>query len=105
MFTGIYPQRNFPVHHEGFKHELLRNLLYEHKDQIVLSYNDCPIIRKWYSGFKIYEVSWQYTMGQGEIRIGENRKKEGLTHIKKSHELLITNTDVDLDFNKQMLLF
>ena len=27
MFRGIYPQRNFPVHHKGFDHALLRDLL------------------------------------------------------------------------------
>ena len=63
MFTGIYPQRNFPVHHVGFNHELLRDLLYDHKKSFVLSYNDCQTIRDWYSEFKILDVKWQYTMG------------------------------------------
>jgi hypothetical protein len=27
MFTGIYPMRNIPIHHDGFNHELLRDLL------------------------------------------------------------------------------
>ena len=30
MFRGIYPQRNFPVHHDMFEHQRLRSLLYEH---------------------------------------------------------------------------
>lgn len=87
MFKGIYPQRNFPIHHNGFDHEKLRDLLHNHKGGFVLSYNDTPIIREWYSDFEIYEPKWQYTMGQGETRIGENRKSQ--THVKESHELLI----------------
>jgi len=89
MFKGIYPQRNFPIHHNNFNHELLRDLLLNHKGGFILSYNDCSTIRKWYSDFKIIEVEWQYTMGQGETRIGQNRLNKNLNHIKKSHELLI----------------
>ena len=90
MFRGIYPQRNFPVHHRGFDHHTLRDLLYAHKGGFVLSYNDCQIIREWYSGFKIVEVEWQYSLGQGETRIGKNRIENGTKHyVKKSHELLI----------------
>ena len=89
MFGGIYPQRNFPVHHKGFEHELLRDLLHSHQAGFILSYNDCDIIRKWYSDFDIIEVEWQYTLGQGETRIGKNRLEQGVDHIKKSHELLI----------------
>ena len=89
MFRGIYPQRNFPVHHKGFDHALLRDLLYAHKGGFVLSYNDCAIIREWYADFQIVEVQWQYTLGQGETRIGKNRIESGTDHIKRSHELLI----------------
>lgn len=89
MFKGIYPQRNFPIHHNGFNHELLRDLLLNHKGKFILSYNDCQTIRNWYKDFEILEVSWQYTMGQGETRIGLNRKNKGHNHIKKSHEILI----------------
>ena len=89
MFKGIYPQRNFPVHHNGFKHEVLRDLLHAHEGGFVLSYNDCDTIRQWYSDFRIIEVRWQYTLGQGETRIGKNRKQNGTDHTKKSHELLI----------------
>ena len=89
MFRGIYPQRNFPVHHKGFQHEKLRDLLHNHKGGFVLSYNDCETIREWYADFKIVEVQWQYTLGQGETRIGKNRIEKGMTHVKKSHELLI----------------
>lgn len=90
MFRGIYPQRNFPIHHNGFNHEKLRDLLHKHKGGFVLSYNDCDTIRKWYSCFDIVEVHWQYTLGQGETRIGKNRIENGSRHhVKKSHELLI----------------
>ena len=90
MFRGIYPQRNFPVHHNGFNHELLRDMLQEHDGGFVLSYNDCETIRKWYADFRIVEVQWQYTLGQGETRIGKNRIENGSNnHVKRSHELLI----------------
>lgn len=90
MFKGIYPQRNFPIHHNGFNHDLLANLLKNHKGKFVLSYNDCEFVRQTYKNFKILEPSWQYTMGQGETRIGKNRLDRGDTNnIKKSHELLI----------------
>lgn len=89
MFRGIYPQRNFPVHHKGFKHEILRDLLHNHKNGFILSYNDCATIREWYADFEILEVQWQYTLGQGETRIGKNRIENGTGHVKQSHELLI----------------
>lgn len=91
MFRGIYPQRNFPVHHNGFDHLLLSQLLKEHDGGWVLSYNDCDTIRELYADYDIYDVSWQYTMGQGETRIGANRKNRGDSHVKKSHEILIVN--------------
>ena len=90
MFRGIYPQRNFPVHHKGFDHSTLRDLLHEHKGGFILSYNDCEVIREWYADYQIVEVEWQYTLGQGETRIGKNRIENGTNHhVKKSHELLI----------------
>lgn len=90
MFKGIYPMRNFPIHHNGFKHELLRDLLHAHKGKFVLSYNDCEWVRNAYKDFTILEPKWQYTMGQGETRIGKNRIERGDTdNIKQSHELLI----------------
>ena len=90
MFRGIYPQRNFPVHHKNFDHEKLRDLLLAHTGGFILSYNDCGPIRDWYSGCRILEVKWQYTLGQGETRIGKNRIENGSRHyVKQSHELLI----------------
>jgi DNA adenine methylase len=89
MFRGIYPQRNFPIHHNGFDHELLRDRLLNHDGGFLLSYNDCSTIREWYADCEIFEPVWQYTMGQGETRIGANRLAAGENHVKKSHELLI----------------
>lgn len=89
MFRGIYPQRNFPVHHKGFDHAMLRDLLHRHRGGFILSYNDCQTVRDWYSDFTIVEVEWQYTLGQGETRIGKNRIESGTDHVKASHELLI----------------
>lgn len=90
MFVGMYPHRNFPVHHVGFNHEKLRDLLLSHKGGFILSYNDCDVIRDWYSDCQMSTPTWQYTFGQGDTRIGENREqKNGGSHIKKSHELLI----------------
>ena len=91
MFRGIYPQRNFPVHHNGFDHRALRELLAAHQGGFILSYNDCQTIRTWYADYKIVEVAWQYTLGQGETRIGTNRNEGNGSHIKQSHEILIIN--------------
>ena len=89
-FAGMYPHRNFPIHHQGFRHDLLRDLLLSHKGGFILSYNDCDIIRDWYADCHISTPEWQYTFGQGDTRIGINRQdSNGGSHIKKSHELLI----------------
>ena len=89
MFRGIYPMRNIPVHHNEFPHEDLRDLLRNHKGGFILSYNNCETIRKYYKDFQQTFPSWQYTMGQGETRIGLNRKNGNSNHIKESHEIII----------------
>jgi DNA adenine methylase len=91
MFRGIYPMRNFPIHHNSFKHELLAELLKNHKGGFILSYNDCSWVRENYSKYKIIEVKWQYTMGQGETRIGKNRLERNYDNgnVKNSHEIII----------------
>lgn len=89
MFTGIYPMRNIPVHHDGFNHELLRDLLHNHKGKFVLSYNNCETIREYYKDFELLYPSWNYSMGNGEKRIGKNRIEAGITNSKESHEILI----------------
>lgn len=75
MHSGIYPMKNFPVHHDKFDHELLRDLLKKHNGPFVLSYNDCPEIRSWYSEFDFHYPEWHYSLGQGEVRLGKNRKE------------------------------
>ena len=45
-FVGMYPHRNFPIHHNGFRHDLLRDLLLNHDAGFILSYNDCATIRE-----------------------------------------------------------
>ena len=87
VFRGMYPSGSFPIHHEGFDHRRLRDLLEKHRGGYLLSYNDCPAIREWYSDCEISEPSWQYTMGQGETRIGKGRPHG--SHVKESHELFI----------------
>lgn len=90
MFRGIYPQRNFPIHHNNFDHEKLAALLAHHKGGFILSYNECAAVRSLYKNCRILDVAWQYTLGQGETRIGFNRIEAGTTdNVKKSHELLI----------------
>ena len=96
MFAGIYPERNNPVHHNNFNHELLRDLLKNHKGGFILSYNDCSKSREYYKNYKLDFPSWQYTMGQGETRIsktlGNRDFDKNDSHIKQSHELLVIST-------------
>ena len=87
-FVGMYPHRNFPIHHKGFEHERLRDLLLAHRGGFILSYNDCKTIRDWYSDCHQSSPEWQYTFGQGDTRIGANRADSG-DYVKRSHELLI----------------
>jgi len=90
MFRGIYPQRNFPIHHNGFPHEVLRDMLKKHRGGFILSYTNCPTIREWYKEYQQFFPKWQYTMGQGETRIGKYRKERGTNnHVKESHEIII----------------
>jgi len=89
MFRGIYPMRNIPIHHNGFDHEKLRDLLKDHKGGFILSYNNCARVRNWYKDFNQSFPEWQYTMGQGETRIGKNRKDKSGGYVKESHEILI----------------
>lgn len=89
-FVGMYPHRNFPIHHNRFNHRLLRDMLMSHKGGFILSYNDCKTIRSWYRDCEMIAPKWQYTFGQGDTRIGENRKRDNNgDYVKQSHELLI----------------
>ena len=58
--------------HQDFDHQLLCDLL-KNRDNWLLSYNDCEVIRELYKNFKIVEASWAY----------------GMNKSKKSSEILI----------------
>ncbi|MCM8779039.1 MAG: DNA adenine methylase [Candidatus Omnitrophica bacterium] len=88
LFRGLYPQRNFPIHHTNFNHELLREIPLNHRGGFILSYNDAPTIRRWYKNFEIVELPIHYTMGQGETRIGFNRRMKNRNHIKKNARVI-----------------
>jgi DNA adenine methylase len=59
--------------HKGFDHFLLSKIL-KTKGNFLLSYNDCPEIRKLYEGCEFHSLDWAY----------------GMNRSKKSNELLIT---------------
>jgi len=86
MFKAIYPNSNFALHHIHFDHELLRDQLHSHEGKFLLSYNDCEWVRENYKGFKFKTPEWAYSYGQGETRIGKNKKNND---PKQSHEILI----------------
>jgi DNA adenine methylase len=87
MFKGMYPNTNFAIHHNGFEHERMRDLLKEHRGGFLITYNDCDTIREWYKDYKQVFPKWAYTYGQGETRIGKNRP-DG-SNVKESHEIFI----------------
>tara|TARA_Y100000361_G_C11138928_1_gene333832 strand:- start:71 stop:973 length:903 start_codon:yes stop_codon:yes gene_type:complete len=90
MLKGMYPNCNIDVHHKGFDHELLRDLLHNHKGNFILSYNDCETIREYYKDFDLSYPKWHYSYQAGEKRVGKNKKERNVTHSKKeSHEILI----------------
>jgi DNA adenine methylase len=90
MHSGIYPMKNIDVHHTGFDHEKLRDMLLEHEGDFVMSYNNCETIREYYKDFDFVFPEWSYSMSNGETRIGKNRKELNNEQIvKESHEILI----------------
>ena len=90
MFKGMYPNCNFAIHHNNFNHKRMCELLKEHKGGFLITYNNCAIIREWYKEYKFEYPEWQYTYGQGETRVGKNRKEtEKEDNIKESHEIFI----------------
>jgi DNA adenine methylase len=52
-------------HHKRFKHDTLRDLV-EDCQSWVMSYNDCPKIRKMYDKYKIVSLEWAYGMGNSK---------------------------------------
>ena len=91
MFKGIYPNANFDVHHTGFNHELLRDLLHNHKGKFILSYNNCETVREYYKDFELCYPEWHYSYALGETRIGKHKEEVG-NESKKSHEILVIKT-------------
>ena len=88
MFKGIYPNANFDVHHRGFDHEKLRDVLHNHKGSFILSYNNCETVREYYRDFEQYFPKWHYSYALGETRVGKNKQING-NEPKQSHEILI----------------
>jgi len=91
MFKGLYPNPNFAIHHKGFDHTLLCELLKNHKGGFLLTYNNCAFIRERYKDYDFYFPSWHYSYGQMETRIGKNRADLEMDHTKKSHEIIIVS--------------
>lgn len=89
MYKGLYPIGNIDVHHSGFDHELLRDLLLKHEGDFVLSYNNCEVINEWYKDFEIVYPKWAYGFGNGNKNIGDTRRKKNNKMTKDSHEVLI----------------
>ena len=90
MLKGMYPNCNIDVHHKGFDHKLLRDLLHNHKGNFILSYNNCETIREYYKDFDLSYPKWHYSYQAGEKRVGKNKKERNVSHSKKeSHEILI----------------
>ena len=90
MHKGMYPMKNIDVHHSGFDHELLRDLLLSHEGDFVMSYNNCETIREYYKDFEFFYPKWSYSMSNGEKRNGKNRIELNDSKIvKESHEILI----------------
>lgn len=87
MHAPIYPNKNIPVFHKDFNHELLRDLLKNHQGKFILCYNNCETIREYYKDFRQEFPQWNYSMGNGETRIGKFRQDGTIT--KQSHEILI----------------
>jgi DNA adenine methylase len=95
MFKGMYPNCNFAIHHNGFEHDILCELLKNHKGGFLITYNNCETIRDWYKDYNQVFPEWQYTYGQGEKRIGKNRTENGTnSNVKESHEIFIISPPI-----------
>lgn len=89
MFKGIYPNSNFAIHHKNFDHVTLSNMLKKHIGGFLLTYNNCSAVKEMYKEYQFVYPKWQYTFGQGETRIGKNRKEMDMGNTKESHEIII----------------
>lgn len=68
LYKYIYPSPDFPIHHKGFDHVALRDLLKSHQGGFVMTYNDVPEIRKLYEGlgFQFFTPEWRYSAANGK---------------------------------------
>ncbi len=103
LFKPLYPNCNFPIHHRGFHHEQLRDLLHRHTGGFLLSYNDCPTIREWYEGYKREFPKWHYSYAQGETRLGENRVGEDVNGLSKKQREDLLLKDVKEEDKEKVL--
>ena len=84
MCKGLYPSSNIDVHHTGFDHELLRDLLHKHKGKFILSYNNCETIREYYKDFKLSYPKWHISYAYNTDKGGDSERNS-----KESHEIII----------------
>lgn len=63
--------------HKDFDHEALFEIL-THRENWILSYNDCAFVRKLYTDFQCIPLTWNY----------------GMNNSKKSNEILIVSKDL-----------
>ena len=63
-------------HHANFDHAALAKIL-RRRDGWLLSYNDCPVVRDLYDGFRILPSVWAY----------------GMNTSRKSNEVFVLSTD------------
>jgi len=84
MVKGLYPSSNFDVHHTGFDHELLRDLIHNHKGKFILSYNNCETIREYYKDFELSYPKWHISYAYNTDKGGDSERRS-----KESHEIVI----------------
>ena len=83
MLKGMYPNCNIDVHHSGFDHEKLRDLLHNHKGSFILSYNNCETIREYYADFDLYYPE-HYSYQEEKLGSESIRKNAESITIRKS---------------------
>ena len=99
MFKGMYPNCNFAIHHNNFNHKKMCELLKNHTGGFLITYNNCSTIREWYKDYKFEYPEWQYTYGQGETRIGKNRKEDDKEEDKDDNNDIEDEKDDNKKFN------
>lgn len=103
LFKPLYPNCNFPIHHKGFEHEELRDLLLSHRGGFILSYNDCSTIREWYKNYIQEFPKWHYSYSQGETRFGENRVGKNVMGLNKEQRKKLILKDAEDEEKEEIL--